>query len=105
MALVNFYKLCIYARFIRFTDETISQLKNNGGLRLLRNKNGINKINAYYNKIVNIRGSKKALMNSTTLSTRRQVRFLTLVLIKLYRLIKFNRKRPWQNPLVQLIIG
>ncbi|MEO5501394.1 MAG: hypothetical protein ABIR31_08120 [Ginsengibacter sp.] len=52
MALVYFYKYCIYSTFIRISDGTISQLKNNGGLRLLKNQEVINYINQYYNELV-----------------------------------------------------
>ena len=51
LALVYFYKYCIYETFIRVADGTISQLKNNGGLRLLKNQEVINYINEYYNEL------------------------------------------------------
>ncbi len=48
MALVYFFKYCIYSSIAKITDGTITQLKNNGGLRLVRDKNVIDKINLYY---------------------------------------------------------
>jgi hypothetical protein len=51
LALVYFYKYCIYETFIRVADGTISQLKNNGGLRLLKNQEVISYINEYYNEL------------------------------------------------------
>jgi hypothetical protein len=61
-ALLYFYSYCIYTRFVRNNDGTITQLKNNGGLRLLRNKDVINKINSYYNEVRNIKSQEESIM-------------------------------------------
>ena len=52
LALLHFYKYCIYSTFIRVADGTISQLKNNGGLRLLKNHEVIILTNKYYNELL-----------------------------------------------------
>ena len=61
MALVYFYKYCIYSTFIRISDGTISQLKNNGGLRLLKNPEVTKYINQYYNELIIARGQEAAI--------------------------------------------
>ena len=55
MALIYFHKYGGGSNPIKVSDGTISQLKNNGGLRLLKNQEVINKINTYYNEIGNVR--------------------------------------------------
>ena len=61
MALVYFYKYCIYSNFIRISDGTISQLKNNGGFRLLKNQEVIKYINQYYNELAIARLQETAI--------------------------------------------
>ncbi len=61
LALVYFYKYCIYNTFIRVSDGTISQLKNNGGLRLLKNQEVINYINEYYNELAIARAQEASI--------------------------------------------
>jgi hypothetical protein len=60
-ALLYFYRYCIYQKNIRINDGTITQLKNNGGLRLLRNKEVINKINSYYNEIAVVKAQETSI--------------------------------------------
>ena len=55
MALIYFHKYVGGSNPIKVSSGTISQLKNNGGLRLLKNQEVINRINAYYNEIGNVR--------------------------------------------------
>ena len=61
LALIYFYKYCIYSTFIRISDGTISQLKNNGGLRLLKNAEVTKYINQYYNELVIARGQEASI--------------------------------------------
>jgi hypothetical protein len=61
LALVYFYKYCIYSTFIRVADGTISQLKNNGGLRLLKNLEVIILTNKYYKELLIAREQESAI--------------------------------------------
>ena len=48
LALIYFYKYCVNFKIFRPADGTIAQLKNNGGLRLVKDTEVVNKINIYY---------------------------------------------------------
>ncbi|MEO9210555.1 MAG: hypothetical protein ABI208_05620 [Ginsengibacter sp.] len=61
LALVYFYKYCIYNTTVIITDGTISQLKNSGGLRLLKNKEVTNDINKYYNSVAFVKMQEEAI--------------------------------------------
>jgi hypothetical protein len=61
LALVYFYKYCIYNTIISITDGTISQLKNSGGMRLVKNNDVISSINDYYNSVEIVRMQEEAI--------------------------------------------
>jgi hypothetical protein len=49
LAMIYFFKYGIYTSFATITDRTITQLKNNGSMRLIRNQAVSDKIISYYN--------------------------------------------------------
>ena len=61
MALLYFYKYCINLSFFHLNDGTVTQLRNNGGLRLIRNKDVVNKINVYYRENARLTGQEKSI--------------------------------------------
>lgn len=82
---------CIYYPDLVYpTDRTLFQLKNSGGMRLIRNKNAVESIIAYDNsgrKLVNQQSYYEKYLNEATGSSSHLMNFLQL----------FNTDKPWST--------
>lgn len=70
LGLIYFYKYCVNLSFFRPADGTITQLKNNGGLRLIKNTEVVNKINIYYREILRLHALESSVNDYLTTNTK-----------------------------------
>ena len=61
LGLMYFFKYCQNVRAFLSADGTITQLKNNGGLQLIKDKEVINKINIYYRDNLRLQGTENSV--------------------------------------------
>ncbi len=70
LGLIYFYKYCVNVNFFHSSDGTITQLKNNGGLRLIKNKVVLTKLNIYYRDNLSLQSLEETIKDFSNTSSK-----------------------------------
>ena len=103
MALIYFNKYCINVISFRLNDGTITQLRNNGGLRLIRNKDVVNKINSYYRDNARLTSQEKFMSDDLNSNNKQSGEVFNYRSIKHFiDSVYFTERLPYTEPLADL---